>query len=163
MNPINPNHETASSGKTASKHLRNSVFRGRSWVRYSDRKRPRTVERNFHELSTSQKLRHLEVMFSPAPDEREVRTSVEPRHLDLPLDCTGWFESPDREEELRVLIETALSSRVPRYRHETKVRNGILRTVSVEIPHRPIKTLRDFLESFPSCRAAVKRICNLNQ
>lgn len=167
MNPLipNPNHETRQRGRSSARHARNTVYYKRSWLRVPhNRTRPTTVKRALHELSAPLLIHHLNTLYPDTPPEREVCSETVPRHLDLPLDLDRRIEAPESVDgELAALIESALASRPTRYRHESRLKDGKLVQVRVEIPHRPIVGIKDFLEAFPSMKEAVVRIVNLNQ
>lgn len=160
-NPINPNHETQYSGKAAAKSARNSVYLGRSWTRSSKRRKVKTVVRSASEFKPKRIVEHLNIVWAPKPVEVEASTEVAPVSNPLPMDNSGRFEAGDRSSELSALIEYAIANRPVRYRRETSVVNGVLKTVSVEIPHRPVTNLSEFIEAFPQLKEAVLRIANL--
>lgn len=124
--------------------------------------RVKTVVAHVMSMKPEKIVDHFNRLYvKPRPEPRpECRLEI--KRSELPMDNGERFERGSQADELSALIEACIADRPARYRHETVVANGILKTVKHEIPHRPINNIEDFLAAFPSQREAVERICKLN-
>lgn len=145
QSPINPSHETRQSGRSCSRHSRNSVYYKRTWFRIpaKGRKRPKTVVRNALDLSRPKLVEHLNIVYAAKASEPEPVVSSEPRsvrNVSVPEGFEpAYGDKPDPAVELESVMRHAFEHAVPRHR-------------------RPIATIGDFLAAYPSYRAAVIRV-----